>query len=118
MKPQHSDKPQAINQALIALEAALRNSSLWQVKTPTIEALQSTQPFCLDTLDFSQWLQFLFLPRMHALLEQQEVLPRECDIASMAEESLKHQAPQLNQTELAHIIECLNTIDKILSNFD
>lgn len=120
MKRQPATQTQALirdlNQELITLEAALRRASLWQAEQPATNALKSTQPFCVDTLDFSQWLQFVFLPSMQLLLEQQQVLPKECGIAPMAEESLKHQASQIKPTELDHIIECLNVIDKLLSS--
>ena len=52
---------------LIDLEGALRSRLLWDADEPSPEALASTQPFCIDTLDFPQWLQFVFLPRMRAL---------------------------------------------------
>jgi len=70
---------------LIDLEAALRSRLLWDAGEPSPEALASTQPFCIDTLDFPQWLQFVFLPRMHLLLEADLPLPAQCAVAEMAE---------------------------------
>ena len=70
---------------LIDIECELRRGGYWQAEAPTPEALASTEPFCIDTLDFSQWLQFVFLPRMHALIEARAPLPDQCDIATMAE---------------------------------
>ena len=70
---------------LIDLEADLRNRLLWDAVEPAPEALASTQPFCIDTLIFPQWLQFVFLPRMQALLDAGQPLPPQCAIAEMAE---------------------------------
>ena len=70
---------------LIDLECELRRTGLWHNETPTAQAMASVEPFCVDTLDFSQWLQFVFLPRMHALLQSEAPLPTQCDIATMAE---------------------------------
>ena len=70
---------------LIDLEAQLRTRLLWDIEEPDPTALASTQPFCIDTLSFPQWLQFVFLPRMRALLDEGHPLPTKCGIAEMAE---------------------------------
>ena len=70
---------------LIDIECELRRAGLWGDVAPGPEALASTEPFCVDTMGFQDWLQFVFLPRMHALIEAQAVLPSQCDIATMAE---------------------------------
>ena len=42
-----------------------------------------------DRMDFSQWLQWVFIARFRALLAEQHPLPAQCDVAPMAEEALK-----------------------------
>ena len=74
-----------VAELLLDLEAAMRNAALWEVQPPDPLALVSTEPFCIDTLDFCQWLQFVFLPRMHELLDAGLPLPDKCAIAEMAE---------------------------------
>jgi uncharacterized protein YqcC (DUF446 family) len=71
---------------LIDLEGELRRWNHWQSESPEAEALASTEPFCVDTLSLPQWLQFVFIPRVHALAAAQQQLPGRCDIAPMAEE--------------------------------
>ena len=70
---------------LIDIECELRRADLWSAETPSAEALASVEPFCVDTLDFQQWLQFILLPRMNALIAAQAPLPDKCDITAMAE---------------------------------
>jgi uncharacterized protein YqcC (DUF446 family) len=70
---------------LIDLEAALRVAGLWEQSAPDAKALASVEPFCVDTLEFPQWLQFVFLPRMSALISAGEPLPERSGIAEMAE---------------------------------
>jgi uncharacterized protein YqcC (DUF446 family) len=70
---------------LIDIEAQLRQLNLWRADLPSAQALASVEPFCIDTLDFPQWLQFVFLPRMHQLLGQNQPLPANCAIAPMAQ---------------------------------
>ena len=79
------DRRARVAELLIDLEAAMRNRLLWDVDEPPPAALASTQPFCVDTLSFPQWLQFVFLPRMRALLDGGFPLPAQCAIAAMAE---------------------------------
>ena len=71
---------------LIDIEAELRRLQQWQAEPPAAEALASTEPFCIDTLTLPQWLQFIFLPRMYALMELQQLPPGKCGIAPLAEE--------------------------------
>ena len=70
---------------LIDLEASLRMSGLWAQQPPSGQALASPEPFCVDTLEFPQWLQFVFLPRMSALIGAGSPLPSRSGIAEMAE---------------------------------
>ncbi|MGV3344704.1 YqcC family protein [Enterobacteriaceae bacterium LUAb1] len=60
---------------LQAVEAVLRETANWQEEAPEAEALNSDQPFCLNTLKPVEWLQWVMLPRMYALLESGAPLP-------------------------------------------
>lgn len=73
---------------VLQIELAMRRTRLWHTRVPTPEAMASRLPFCADTLAFTEWLQFVFLPRMHILLQDDEALPRDSNIAAMAEEAL------------------------------
>ena len=75
-----------IAEVLIDIEAQLRQLGLWDKIPPSTEALASTEPFCVDTLTLPQWLQFIFLPTIYRLLEEEQPLPGRCSIAPMAEE--------------------------------
>ena len=71
---------------LLEVERHLRELSLWADAPPPAERLISTEPFCVDTLSFPEWLQFIFLPRMSAIIAAQMPLPSKSQIATMAEE--------------------------------
>lgn len=70
---------------LLGIEAELRKLGLWGEQRPDESSLGSLVPFCHDTLAFEQWLQWVFLPRMKAILEADEPLPSSSEIAPMAE---------------------------------
>lgn len=74
-----------IAEQLLLIERELRLQGLWGDESPSAEALASTQPFAVDTLEFEQWLQWIFLPRMKMILEQDLPLPNASGIQEMAE---------------------------------
>ncbi len=75
-----NQKSAEIIDALNQLEVGLRDLGLWSDERPPGEALASTLPFCYDTLELEQWLQFVFLGRMREILEQDDHLPDSCAI--------------------------------------
>lgn len=75
----------AIADQLLLIERELRQLGWWSAHPPSDEALASCEPFCVDTLDFAQWLQWIFLPRMKELLESGAGLPSVSGIRAMAD---------------------------------
>ncbi|WP_339899943.1 YqcC family protein [uncultured Gilvimarinus sp.] len=105
-----TDKHIAVADILLDLEAALRELNLWHSEPPSAEALASTAPFAVDTLTFTQWLQFMFLPRMHTLVTGRGTLPVNCAIAPMAEEYFRPQS-----LDASAVLVQLQRIDTLLS---
>jgi len=68
---------------------ALRQHHLWEALPPTLQALQSSQPFCMDTLRFTQWLQFVFIVRIKDIIKSGAPLPMRSGIVAIAEENFK-----------------------------
>ena len=58
----------------------------WQSEPLAAEKYLSCEPFCLDTMSFEQWLQFVLLPRLKQLVEDGQPLPTVSGVAPMAEE--------------------------------
>ncbi|ARN74541.1 YqcC family protein [Oceanicoccus sagamiensis] len=100
-----------LSSLLMDVEAQLRQLGLWQTEAPSAEALASTEPFCIDTLSFPQWLQFIFLARLYSMISLQQALPTSCSIAPMADEYFK--SSEHNVTALLAILE---QIDQLLSS--
>ncbi|MCK9797849.1 pseudouridine synthase [Pseudomonas chlororaphis] len=74
-----------IAEQLLLIERELRVQGWWDEVAPSAEALSSQEPFSVDTLDFEQWLQWIFLPRMKHIIEQDLPLPNASGILAMAE---------------------------------
>lgn len=91
---------------LIDLEAELRRLRYWQAEPPAAAAMQSTEPFAVDTMTLAQWLQFIFLPRVHALAAAEERLPGRCEITPIAEQCFTGTADR----ELLRLIGSLDAL--------
>ncbi|UZJ44716.1 YqcC family protein [Marinimicrobium sp. C6131] len=81
-----TDIHKELAEALFELERELRALALWDEEPPAPDALASTQPFAVDTLELYQWLQFVFIPRLYRLVEHRMGLPASCSVSPMAEE--------------------------------
>ncbi|MNP63310.1 hypothetical protein D3C76_1586930 [compost metagenome] len=71
----------------------MRDLALWQLTPPQAEAFASTEPFCIDSMQAEEWLQWILLPRMHALLDANAPLPTRFAITPYFEEALKDKQP-------------------------
>ncbi|MDY7116016.1 YqcC family protein [Halomonas sp. SSL-5] len=72
-----------LDQALRRLEATMKAAGLWRMATPDPAAFHSQQPFCVDTMALPQWMRFVFIPRLDALVERRAPLPARCEVAPM-----------------------------------
>lgn len=74
------------------LQTTLQRHELWQTAAIDPAALNSSIPFCHDTMAFEQWLQFVFIEKMQVLITNNQPLPRNFAIAPMAEMMLAQHA--------------------------
>lgn len=100
--------PQLADQLLL-IERELRVLGWWSAEAPSAEALASVQPFCVDTLSFEAWLQWIFLPRMKQLLESAGPLPQASGIKEMAEVSYRGQ-----EARVQGLLQALGTFDQLI----
>ncbi|MBE7215132.1 YqcC family protein [Shewanella benthica] len=71
-------------QKLQELEEELKRRSLWSLEVPSAEAMADTSPFSCEAMSFESWVQFIFIPKMRALIASRQVLPNNIAIAPMA----------------------------------
>lgn len=76
-------------EVLNAISKEMTLKGLWQSTAPSNEALSSTQPFCVDTLTFCEWMQWIMLPKLEKMAKSGAALPSKSDMFSMAEEAFK-----------------------------
>ncbi|QPB42438.1 YqcC family protein [Rodentibacter haemolyticus] len=101
------------NQTKIYLEQlrqTMQRLNLWQAVPPAQEAFLSQEPFSLDTMAPEEWLQWVFIPRMQALLESGTPLPNQIAISPYIEEALKE------FDELTALLAPLVALEELLQN--
>ena len=59
--------------------------TLWLEEELDENKYNSTAPFCCDTMAFHEWLQFVFLPKMQYMIDNNLELPSSLAIAPMGE---------------------------------
>ncbi|WP_044874112.1 YqcC family protein [Pseudomonas sp. LFM046] len=99
----------AVADQLLLIERELRGLGWWAEVAPSADALASTAPFCVDTLAFEQWLQWIFLPRMKVILENDLELPRASGIRAMAEEVYRERL-----AEVGRLLDTLGAFDRLI----
>ena len=56
--------PEKVLQKLGEIETEMKQIGMWQSEPPSPEQYQFHQAFAMDTMSFSQWLQFVFVPKV------------------------------------------------------
>lgn len=107
------DQRQRAARLLERIEAELNGLGLWQSHFPPPQALESSEPFAMDTLEFHQWLQFIMIPRMWSLVDGEHPLPQNIAVSPMA--------THVYRDKLEHhdtLIDTLRAFDMLLSGTD
>ncbi|MEO3679480.1 YqcC family protein [Rheinheimera sp. FR7-31] len=99
-----------IQSLLDALERELKQLELWSSALPDEQALQSRLPFCVDTLRFEQWLQFIFIPKMQVLLNTAAPLPTKIALLPMAEQAFIN-----TDTRFSRLLGIISALDSRLT---
>lgn len=90
----------SVREQLNIIEALLRKYDHWQTTPPQASVFESTQPFCMDTLEPLEWLQWVLIPRMHALLDSGQPLPQSFAVAPYYEIALDTSHPSRDDVVL------------------
>ena len=98
---------------LLSLQKTMLIADHWSDTGISAKALNSQQPFCLDTMNFNQWLQFVLIPRMQTLIDGQQTLP-----SFIKGQGIEPMASQFysNETVDQNIIQLIRQLDGLLQN--
>ncbi len=105
-----SEQASQVLRELGVLQREMQNVGLWSDVSPSDEAMMSSQPFCCDSMSFSNWLQWIFVPRMQYMLETDAGLPGKSAMFPMAEEAWKDMGETAKGT-----LDSVRRLDVLLS---
>lgn len=74
-----------VEQVLKELQDELNRLGYWKGQLENPERTNSNEPFCADTLEFTEWLQWVFIPRMRTVIRNDMQLPFRCDVTPRME---------------------------------
>lgn len=112
MANQSTHDIEAIKKELSNLEQELRALELWggAEKTPSAKAMSSVQPFCLDTLEFHQWLEYLLIAKLTMMIEAGTPLPPKMMVHTYAQEKYRGE-----WSKFRNLIGILQKLDSLLT---
>ncbi|MBA2780000.1 YqcC family protein [Billgrantia kenyensis] len=99
--------------ALRRLEATMKATNMWRMSTPAPEAYESQQPFCIDTMELPQWLRFVFIARLDALVEARAPMPATCEVAPVVDTYLAQQGSRASDRLL--MCKAVEEIDRLVT---
>lgn len=87
------EKTIAIINILDELEQELKALDLWHGKLgrPAESAFLSKTPFCLDTMEFHQWLEYVLIAKLREIIDLELDLPATMITHTMAQEYYRGQ---------------------------
>ncbi len=101
---------EVVSSLLTELEGSLKSSGLWSGMPPSPEAMASQEPFCVDTMSFSEWLQWIYIMRLRAMIEHGSDLPAGGCLTPYAEEAFKHMGKDASQ-----LLDIISRLDQSMS---
>lgn len=102
----------AVAELLLLLEKEMRDLEMWSEQSPSRSAMASENPFCFDTMPLEEWLQWVFIKQLKAMLEQGERLPERCEITPYAEETW-----QDDKRPLENLLRIIQALDGAINSY-
>jgi len=98
----------AIKHQVNAIAAEMQRIGLWEETPPPVDSLQSEQAFGMDKLVFSQWLQWVFIPRVVKTINQHSSFPSRSEVGAQA----VREFDGLDEAE--HLVKLLSEFDALI----
>ncbi len=110
------EQANAVKMWLVKVKYYLNEMGLWQSEMPETVTIASTVPFSADQLIFTEWLQWVFIPRLADIIDNQKPLPSGCCITPYAEEVLRFdEKGACKEVFVKKLIDLIKEIDQLLA---
>ncbi len=80
MSPDYS----TVQQQIESIEQELKSIGFWQSEPLRAEQYDFHAAFALDTMAYSQWLQFIFIPRVNSIIAEHRLFPKSSSVGAQA----------------------------------
>ncbi len=96
-----------VQQRIDEIEAELKRIGLWRNTPLDSPQYAFTKAFGMDTMSFSQWLQFIFIPRVREIVAQRGQFPSQSQVGAQAVREFD------GYSEADHLVWLLNQFDAL-----
>jgi uncharacterized protein YqcC (DUF446 family) len=73
-----------VERKISEIEAEMKHIGYWSLEPLPDKAYDFHHAFAMDTMTFSQWLQFVLIPRVRSIIEQEGDFPSESMVGAQA----------------------------------
>lgn len=98
---------QDVQTKLQGIVVEMKHIGYWQEEPLQPEQYDFRSAFAMDTMTFSQWLQFIFVPRVEQILDSQGTFPSRSQVGTQAIREWD------SVPEAAHLVELLCAFDAL-----
>jgi len=109
----NQDSPEfreTVTQMIADIEAEMKKINLWQDEDLPPEKFEFRQAFAMDTMTFDQWLQFIFIPRVHDILDNNGSFPKSSSVAAQAVREFD------GYTQASNLLHLLSEFDALFNH--
>ena len=94
---------------LTLIENEMKKINLWQKEPLKEEQYDFRAAFASDTMAYSQWLQFIFIPRVHQIIDEKGEFPSSSQVGTQAMREFD------GVYEAQKLVELLNDFDDLFN---
>lgn len=103
---------QIVAMKIAEIESEMMRVGLWQPEPLREEQYNFHQAFALDTMTFTQWLQFIFIPRVKELLAAEAEFPAKSEVGLQAFREFV-MWPAYGEIETERLLTLISEIDAL-----
>ena len=82
--PPKSDRLEPIERIIAEIKAEMKRIGYWSKEPLPEEAYQYKQAFAMDTMAFTQWMQYILIPRVHSIVDEKGEFPERSMVGTQA----------------------------------
>ena len=98
----------AVKQRIKEIGAEMKRIGFWQAKPLPQEAYDFHQAFAMDTMPFTSWLQFIFIPRVNQIIDSGGQFPKVSQVGAQAVREFD------GVTEASELTQMLAEFDRLI----